>query len=450
MILTLFYFFLALLLLICIHEYGHFLVARLCGVKVLRFSFGFGRVLFRMSDRKGTEYTWSLWPLGGYVKMLDETEESVVPEERHLAFNNQALWKRTLIVLAGPLFNFIFAFFALWLAAVIGVYSLAPIIDNVKEGSIAAKAGFKAGQEIIKLEQEPIHSWRDFQFALLPYLGSEQTLITEVREQNTQQKQKLELPLVHWQLDPKKPDALASLGIEPFIPRIPPIIGQVVPDMPGQKAGIIAGDRVLAVDGQPITDWMELVQYVQKRPDTNLRLKIERQGQIKNLSLQTGKKETDGQITGFIGLMSQKTEWPKEWLRLQQESPIAALGSAAKKTWHLSTTTLVFIGRLISGKLSLQTVSGPVGIAQGAGESGKSGIAYYLAFLALVSISLGVLNLLPIPMLDGGHLLFYLIEMIKGTPVSEHTREAFTYAGLVLLIGLMALALSNDITRLTS
>ena len=195
---------------------------------------------------------------------------------------------------------------------------------------------------------------------------------------------------------------------------------------------------------------MELVQYVQKRPNTNLRLKIERQGQIKNLSLQTGKKETDGQITGFIGLMSQKTEWPKEWLRLQQESPIAALGSAAKKTWHLSATTLVFIGRLISGKLSLQTVSGPVGIAQGAGESGKSGIAYYLAFLALVSISLGVLNLLPIPMLDGGHLLFYLIEMIKGSPVSEHTREAFTYAGLVLLIGLMALALSNDITRLTS
>ncbi len=331
MILTLFYFFLALLLLICIHEYGHFLVARLCGVKVLRFSFGFGRVLFRLSDRKGTEYTWSLWPLGGYVKMLDETEESVVPEERHLAFNNQALWKRTLIVLAGPLFNFIFAFVALWLAAVIGVYALAPIIDGVKEGSIAAKAGFKGGQEIIKLEREPIHSWRDFQFALLPYLGSGQTVVAEVLDRNTEQKQKLTLPLANWQLDLKKPNALASLGIEPFIPTIPPVIGQVVPDMPGQKAGIMAGDRVLAVDGQPITEWMELVQYVQKRPDTRLTLKIERKGQIRNLSLQTGKKETDGQITGFIGLMSQKTEWPKEWLRLQQEGPVAALGSAAKK-----------------------------------------------------------------------------------------------------------------------
>ena len=450
MLATLFYFIIALLLLITIHEYGHFIVARLCGVKVLRFSFGFGRVLFRWKDSKGTEYAWSLWPLGGYVKMLDETETSVPPHERHLAFNNQSLFKRVLIVLAGPFFNFIFAFIALWLVAVIGMYTLAPIIEKVQPNSIAKSAGFRSEQEIIELQNQSITSWRDFQRALIPYVGSDETLSVKVLNQKSKKTSALQLPLKNWVLDHKKPDLLYSLGIEPFIPTFPSVIGGLVPNMAGEKAGLKKGDIITSIDKHPISDWMELVEYVQKRPDTKAVITVKRDGRTLDLKLAIGHKLKDSKAIGFVGLMPKKTQWPKHWLRLQKEGPIDALASSASQTWDLSITTVVFIGRLISGKISLKTVSGPVGIAQGAGASGRSGMVYYLSFLALVSISLGVLNLLPMPMLDGGHLLFYAIEFIKGSPISEDTKVGFSYMGILLLVAVMILALSNDIMRLIS
>lgn len=449
MLVTVFYFILALVLLITIHEYGHFLVARLCGVKVLRFSFGFGRVLFRCKDRKGTEYVWSLWPLGGYVKMLDETEAPVPKKDRLLAFNNQSLMKRVLIVVAGPLFNFIFAFFALWLVAVIGMYSLAPIIEAVKPNSIAAVSGFSAGQEITALAQQPIASWRDFQLGLIPYAGSDATVAVTVLDRKTGVKKTLTLPLKNWALNHKKPNVLKSLGLEPFVPKIPAVIGATMPDMPGEKAGLKAGDIILSIDGKTISDWLDLVDYVQARPNTTTVITVKRQDKSMPVPVDIGKKLNGSEAVGFVGLMPQQVRWPKRWLHLQKEGPIDALVSSAQQTWALSQTTLVFIGRLISGKLSVKMISGPVGIAQGAGDSGRSGLVYYLSFLALVSISLGVLNLLPIPMLDGGHLLFYLVEFIKGSPLSEQTRIGLTYSGIVLLIGVMILAVTNDIMRLT-
>ncbi|MCC5791975.1 MAG: RIP metalloprotease RseP [Legionellaceae bacterium] len=450
MILTVLSFILALLLLICFHEYGHFVVARWCGVKVLRFSFGFGPVLWHFSDRHGTEFSWSLWPLGGYVKMLDETEGEVAAEERPHAFNRQPVWKRILIVLAGPAFNFIFAFAALWLAAVIGVYSLAPMIDAVEPGSIAEQAGLRAGQEILSLEGEPTRSWRDFQFSLMPHIGTEQVLHLRVKTLQTGATESIQLPLKDWRLDFKKPDILASFGIQPFLPGIPPLVARVVENMPAQQAGIEEGDRIVAVNGQTISDWRELVDYVQQYPGQTIEIRLMRAGQEKTINLTIGERQVNGESQGFIGLMSAQPQWPKEWLRLQRDGPLVAIASAAHKTWHLSVTTLSFIGRLISGKLSLETVSGPLGIAQGAGDSAKSGLVYYLFFLALVSISLGVLNLLPVPMLDGGHLLFYLVEIIQRKPVSEQLRLVFTYVGLLLLIALMAVAVRNDILRLLS
>lgn len=450
MLLTLLYFFLALLLLVVVHEYGHFQVARWCGVKVLRFSFGFGKVLFRWHDKKGTEYVCSLIPLGGYVKMLDETEDFVAEQEKHLAFNNKSVLARTAIVLAGPLFNFIFAFFALWLVLVIGMHSLAPMIDKVKPGSIAAEAGITPNQEIIALNDTKINSWRDFQYAMMPLVGSTQTLNVTVKSLTNGHISHVFLPLAHWQLDDKKPDPLDSLGIEPFIPSIPPVVGEIIPDSPAAKAGLESNDRLLSINGESFDDWLFLVEYVHQHPNQTITLGLNRNQHIQNVSLTIGAQKNGGKLEGFIGVRSQKVDWPADWLRLQRENPISALGTAFKQTVELTSTTFLLMGRLISGKLSLNTISGPVGIAQGAGDSARGGFASYLFFLALVSISLGALNLLPVPMLDGGHLLYYLLETIRRKPLSEGVKSVGVYIGLAFVVALMFIALTNDISRLTS
>lgn len=450
MLLTLLYFLLALLLLVTVHEYGHFQVARWCGVRVLRFSFGFGTVLARWHDKKGTEYAWSLFPLGGYVKMLDETEEDVPEADKPYAFNNQSLLVRAAIVLAGPLFNFIFAFVALWLVLVIGMHSLAPMVESVKPGSIAAQAGLTSQQEIIALNGEKINSWRDFQYAMMPLIGSQETISLTVKSLVDGKEKQLSLPLSHWQLDDKKPDPLKSLGIEPFIPKIPSIIGDIVPESPAAKSGLQVGDEIIRVDGKPLDDWMFLVEYVRDRPDTQLNLEINRKGKKEVIVFITGSQTNENKTEGFIGVRSQKVDWPAHWLRLEREGPISALGTALQQTVHLTGTTFILMGRLVTGKLGLNSISGPVGIAQGAGDSGRGGLVSYLFFLALVSISLGALNLLPIPMLDGGHLLYYAVEFIRRKPLSENVKSIGVYLGLVLLVALMFVALTNDISRLTS
>lgn len=446
---TLFYFILALLLLITVHEFGHFIVARWCGVKVLRFSFGFGKVLAHWHDKKGTEYAWSLLPLGGYVKMLDESEGEVPAHERHLAFNNQSVWKRIAIVIAGPLFNFIFAFFALWLVLVIGIQSLAPIIDHVLPNSIVAEAGVGKNEEITSFNGTTIKTWRDFQYAIMPLIGSDETVSMQLKTATGGQKTVL-LPLAKWHLDSAKPDPLLSLGLVPFVPKIPPIVGEVVNNAPAAKAGLQVGDVVETMNGKPLDDWMDLVEYVQAHPKTVLNLGILRDGNRLQIPVEIGTQQTDKQVSGYIGLRSKEVNWPKEWLRRDKQSPLKAIPIAFNQTLGLTGATFSLIGRLITGKLSMQSISGPVGIAQGAGASARNGLVYYLSFLALVSISLGVLNILPIPMLDGGHLLFFLIEVVRKKPVSDQTKTMGFYIGMLVLVALMLVALGNDIFRLTT
>lgn len=447
---TLFYFILALFLLVIVHESGHFLVARLCGVKVLRFSFGFGRVLAQFTDRRGTEFAWSLFPLGGYVKMLDEEEGPVAESERPFAFNRQSVWRRIAIVLAGPLFNLLFAFAAFWLVLVVGISSLAPMISGVMPGSIAAQAGLAPNQEIISLNHHPISSWHEFQYALMPLVGANQSVPMTVKSRITGQSSTHELDLTDWQLDIKNPDALKSLGMIPFEPTIPPIVGQVMLNSPAFSAGFKARDVVSSVEGVAVTDWLDLLVRVKARPDEQTSIIVSRQGVKKTLSVKLGHALVDGHVVGQLGVQSELVKWPTDWLRVQREGPIQAVGTAFHQTVNLTSATFSLIGRLATGRVSLRGISGPVGIAEGAGASARGGFSYYVSFLALISISLGVLNLLPIPMLDGGHLLFYAIECLRRRPLSARIKSTGMVIGLVFLVGLMGLALTNDLSHLAN
>jgi regulator of sigma E protease len=441
---TIFYFLLALSILITFHEYGHFLVARWCGVKILRFSLGFGKPLFRFKDKKGTEFCLAPILLGGYVKMLDESEGPLSEKERPFSFEQQPLWARIAIVAAGPLANLLFAFAAFWLVLVVGIQSLAPIIDSVRPESMAARAGLLPQEEIIRVNQTPIDSWRDFQYALLPLLGSQQSVSLELLQRKTQQKRNVSLSLADWQLDNKNLSVLDSMGITPFLPSIPPIVGQVLEDSPGAKGGLQPADILLRMNDTPVKDWLTLVAYVKEHPHAILHLEVQRGEERKYLTLTIGEKE--GQ--GYVGVASKPMDFPKGWLRTKRVHPLLAVDIAFKETVAFTTSTLVFLGRFITGQLQWQILSGPVGIAQGAGDSARSGFAYYVSFLGIVSISLGVLNLLPIPLLDGGHLLYFFLEALRRKPLSAKSKMQATYFGMLLLATIMLIALSNDIIRL--
>ncbi|MDF1756982.1 MAG: RIP metalloprotease RseP [Legionellaceae bacterium] len=442
------YFIIALLILIIVHESGHFLVARMCGVKVLKFSFGFGRVIASWRDKQNTEYAWSLLPFGGYVKMLDENEGEVQDFERHLAFNNQSLLVRTAVVIAGPLFNFLLAFVLLWFVAVIGVKSIAPIISDVRAGSISENAGLTPKNEIVSFNGKNIYSWRQFQYAIMPLIGSDSEVLIKVKSTEDNKLQTLHMPLVSWKLNPKSPDILDSLGITPYIPKILPVIGEVMPDSAAYASGLAADDVILTLDDKPVDNWLDLVNFVRNNPDKLITLTVNRAGQIIPININTGHITKKGKVQGFLGLQSKPIHFPKGILRVERSGPISALSVALSETYELTKGTFVLIGRMINGRLSIQNIGGPVGIAKGAGDSARSGFAPYLAFLALLSISLGVLNLLPIPLLDGGHLFYYLIEGLRGRPLSNEFKIKGAYFGMLLLLVLTVVALTNDLTKM--
>jgi regulator of sigma E protease len=442
------YFVIALFILVVVHELGHFLVARFCGVKVLRFSFGFGRVLASWQDKRKTEYVWSLLPLGGYVKMLDESEGEVLDEERHLAFNNQSLLVRVAVVLAGPLFNFILAFLLLWIVLIVGVKSIAPIIGDVRDGSVAANSGLGTKQEIVAFDGKKISSWRDFQYALMPMIGSSKDALITVKSLKTGNEETFNLSMSKWKLNSKSTDVLDVLGIMPFVPKVPPIVGKVLPDSPSMKSGIAVGDKILSIDKKSIDSWTELVQFVKNNPDKEMVLLVKRDGMQISINIHSGNIEKSGKREGFLGLQSTPVKFPDNFIRIHRSAPIPALHIALMDTYELTKTTFTLIGRMIGGSLSVQSLSGPIGIAKGAADSARTGFVYYLSFIALLSISLGVLNLLPIPMLDGGHLFYYLIEGIRGRSLSNEFKIKSAYVGLGILLVLTVVALTNDLTKM--
>ena len=440
-------FIIALGVLITVHEFGHFWVARRCGVRVERFSIGFGKALWRRTDKLGTEYVIALIPLGGYVKMLDERAEPVAPELRHYAFNNKTVGQRAAIIAAGPIANFLFAIFAYWLVFIIGVPGVRPVIGEITPNSIAAQAQIQPGTELKAVDGIETPDWDAVRLQLVSKIGDEHTTLS-VAQFGSNQRQDKTLDLRHWTFEPDKEDPVSSLGMRPRGPQIEPVLSEVQVNSAASKAGLQAGDRIVKVNGQSLTQWMTFVTLVRDNPDTPLALDIERQGSSLSLTLTPDSKQVNGKAEGFAGVVPKVIPLPDEYKTVRQYGPFSAILEASDKTWQLMKLTVSMLGKLITGDVKLNNLSGPISIAQGAGMSAEFGIIYYLMFLALISVNLGIINLFPLPVLDGGHLLFLAIEKLKGGPVSERVQDFSYRIGSILLVLLMGLALFNDFSRL--
>lgn len=438
----------ALGVLVTFHEYGHFWVARRCGVKVLRFSVGFGRPLCRWYDRQGTEFVIAAIPLGGYVKMLDEREGDVPPALLYQTFNRKTVRQRIAIVSAGPLANFLLALVFFWALAMLGTEQIRPVVGAVEIGSLADRAGLTAGQEIVEINGKPTSGWSEVNLQLIRRLGESGSLEMLVRDGEDGQTQRLQLELNNWLKGAEEPDPIGSLGIRPWRPVIAPIVAQLDPDGPAQAAGVRLGDRLVSLDGQPLGEWQEVIDRVRPLGGKSVVLQVERDGLMIELPMNLAQRGEGDERRGYLGAGVAGGEWPQEMLRNVSFGPVEAIGQGLSRTWTMSVLTLDSLKKMLFGELSVKNLSGPITIAKVAGASAQSGVGDFLNFLAYLSISLGVLNLLPIPVLDGGHLLFYMVEWVRGRPLSDRVQGWGVQIGISLVVGVMLLALVNDLGRL--
>lgn len=452
---TLFAFVVTLGVLISIHEYGHFQMAKWCDVKVLKFSLGFGRpILTKKFGADKTEFIISILPLGGYVKMLDErdlTETEKIgfsAEDLNRAFNRQSIFKRIAIVSAGPMANLLLAVALYWVLILQGTTGLKPILADVPQDSPASIAKLHQGDLVVKVDGEEIKLWQDIQWVLIRNIFKTPSVVIETID-TQQQKHYQKINLTGITEADLNNDFLAKLGLKPNHPRVDSVIGSIIKDSAAEKAGLHEGDKVIDVDGIPIDDWEKLVEIVQANPDKTLKLNIERSNGKEFINVIPTSMEKDNKKIGQIGaavLINEKVM--QDYLVTVQSSPLTALSRAIKKTYETASFTLKMLVNMLKGDLSIKSISGPVTIANYAGQSAHLGLNAFLAFLAVISISLGVLNLLPIPVLDGGHLLYYMVELVKGSPVSDQSMGFGQRIGLAILGLLMACALYNDFNRL--
>lgn len=440
-------FILALGILVTVHEYGHFWVARKAGVKVLRFSIGFGKPLLKWDDKYNTEYVIAAIPLGGYVKMLDERVDEVPANQRHLSFNAKSVQARIAIVAAGPMANFLFAIFALAVMYMVGVQTIKPVVGNVVEGSRAEQAGIMPTQQIIKIGDDDIANWQDATFSLMSHLGDKSVAVT-LRNENYQQTTQT-LNLDGWKLDQQDVPPLSSLGIVPFRPQATLTIAAITKDSAAEQANLQVSDVILAVNGETMSSWQQLVNLITQSANKSLQFSVKRQDSIKTITVTPKSRVvSNGVEQGFLGVAPVVEQWPDDFVETRHYGPLDSIVLGTKETWRLITLSFDMIGNLITGQVSVKNLSGPVGIAVGAGTSVSYGLVAFLSFLALISVNLGVFNLLPLPVLDGGHLMYYIIELFRKKPVSEKTQEFGFKVGALLLIFLTCFALFNDVSRL--
>lgn len=441
----------ALAILIVVHELGHFLVARWCGVKVLRFSVGFGKVLvMRRLGADQTEWALAAFPLGGFVRMLDEREGPVAPEELARAFNRQPVGRRLMIVAAGPVSNLILAVLLYWLLFMQGTEELRPVLAAPVSGTPAAIALFQAGDTVQRVNGKPVTTWQEMRWELTQVALDHEPVHLEVETQDKEIQQRTLATESVNESDLEK-DIPGRLGLKPFQPKLKPVVGEVSSGSVAEKAGLQTGDEILSINGERVGSWREVVTRVRAEAGHPLRVEFQRGSQTLQVEVTPETTQEGGQRVGRIGVVVRDD--PSVYAILfttLHYGPVQALNKATRQTWETASFTLKMMGRMLVGELSWRNLSGPVTIADYAGKSASMGWKAYLGFIALISISLGVLNLLPIPILDGGHLLYYIVELFKGSPLSERVMEIGQQIGLTLLLMLMAFAFYNDINRLVS
>ncbi|HYH42803.1 MAG TPA: RIP metalloprotease RseP [Burkholderiales bacterium] len=445
-------FLLTLGLLIVIHELGHYFIARLCNVKVLRFSVGFGKPLWsRKLGADGTEWVIAAFPLGGYVKMLDEREGEVDPREADRAFNRQSVGKRFAIVLAGPVSNFLLAIALYWVLFMHGVPGIKPVLGPAPEGTAAAVAGFRAGDAITRIGDEPVQTWQDARWVLLQHAVGKRRVLVSTRGQSGESAQR-ELDLSQLTAADLDSDFLRTLGLARQQPTLRPVIGNLVSGGAGERGGLKAGDEIASIGDRGVATWEDVVNAVRASPGRSLVLGLRRGGaRAADVTVTPDAHTEGGKTIGRIGAGPRvDREALADLSTVVSYGPLESIAKAVYKTWDTSVFSLKMLGKMIVGEVSLKNLSGPITIADYAGQSAQMGWVSFLLFLALISISLGVLNLLPIPSLDGGHLMYYIFEVFKGSPVSDKAIEIGQQLGMALLFVLMAFALYNDINRLIS
>ena len=437
-------------ILVVIHEYGHYLAARACGVKVLRFSVGFGHPLWlRRFGRDRTEWSIASVPLGGYVKMLDEREGDVAPQERHRAFNNQTVGKRIAIVLAGPMANFLLAFVLYWALFVIGQPGTKPIVDAPAIGTPAAAAGFERGDTVLAIDGMRTQAWSDVYWQLFKQAVKREAIEIEVRTAAGREVTR-RIDARGISTDDLDKDLMPRLGFKALGLKLDPVIGRVIEGGVAQKSGLLAGDRVVAIDGAEVRGWGDLVARVRAGAGKNLEFTFERGGARLERKV-TPESASDGAASVGrigIGLSAEQEARIAESSTIVRYGPLESVGRAAARVWEVSIFSLQMLWRMVTGDVSWKNLSGPLTIADYAGQTARLGLVWYLGFLAVISVSLGVLNLLPVPLLDGGHLLYYVVEIVQGSPVSERVMEFGQRIGLALLLALTLFAFYNDINRL--
>jgi regulator of sigma E protease len=439
-------------LLVTVHEFGHFWVARRLGFKVLRFSIGFGRPLLRrVAGADQVEYVVAAVPLGGYVKLLDEREGPVAPSDLPRSFTRRPPWQRIVVLLAGPAFNILFAIVVLWgMLWANGVTEVRPKVGDVTAGSLAARAGLKTGDEIRAINGAPVTGQRDVVFDLLDAMSSRgQALLTVRGEAGETRRANLSVTDAGERRRLTEPSELFSgLGFQFWTPPVPPVLGPVTPDGPAARAGLAAGDRILAIDGVPMSDFRQIVEYISARPGARLNIEYRRGAADRTTQVAVASEEVGGKRIGRIRVMqSQSVTYPPSMLLHTDLSAAAALVHAGDEAWSMTMLQARLFWRMVLGRVSLKNLSGPLSIAEFAGDSAEAGVASFLSFLVLISLSLGFLNLLPIPILDGGQIVFQLVEWLKGSPLSERAQAFGQQVGIALLIVLMGVALYNDIAR---
>mgnify|MGYP001096754150 CR=1 FL=1 len=445
---TIFFTLIALGVLVSFHEYGHFWVARRCGVKVLKFSIGFGTPLLRWKDSQDTEFVIAALPLGGYVKMVDEREGNVAEEDLPFAFTRKSVWQRIAIVAAGPAANFLLALVAFWIVFLSGERGIAPVAGQVNAGSLAAEAGFETGTEIIAVDGKPTATWSAATRQLFGYIGTSGDIPFTVTYPDSNIQYQLLVPVDRWLRDAEEPSPLRELGINPPFELESLNLVAVSEEGAGYSAGLRDGDRLLAIDDVDIRSIETFVERIAASPGVSVGLLVERESGQQLIQVVPRLVERDGEQVGQLGVqLSSVGRYPEALLRTVDYGPLGAIARAADETVETSAFVLESIGKLLMGELSPKNLSGPITIAKVAGDTAKSGFDNFIRFIAILSIMLGVMNLLPIPVLDGGHLVYYLIEIVKGSPVSDSVQLVGYKVGFFMLMGLMVFATYNDVMR---